>query len=134
MKKDVLFLDANILFSAAYRENSGLLQFWKLKGARLVSSVYAIEEARRNLETLKQKERLEKLIDSVETFPFYVDDALPENIALKEKDRPILLAAISVQADYLITGDKRDFGQFYGKAIKGVTVIPPSDYLKKSNS
>jgi len=40
-----LFLDANILFSAAYRPHAGLLQFWKLKDTILCSSHYAMEEA-----------------------------------------------------------------------------------------
>jgi len=44
-----LFLDANILFSAAYRPDAGLVQFWKLKDTILCASRYAIEEARINL-------------------------------------------------------------------------------------
>jgi uncharacterized protein len=46
---DRLFLDANVLFSTAYRPNAGLLQFWKLKQATLCSSHYALAEARINL-------------------------------------------------------------------------------------
>jgi hypothetical protein len=56
MKKDLLFLDANVLFSAAYRENAGLLKFWQLKFIKLISSAYAIEEARRNLTLSEQRE------------------------------------------------------------------------------
>ena len=47
-----LFLDANILFSAAYRRDSGLVQFWKLNDTTLCSSRYALEEARINLAEL----------------------------------------------------------------------------------
>jgi uncharacterized protein len=51
---DRLFLDANVLFSAAYRPDAGLGQLWKLEGAILCSSHYALEEARINLtETYK---------------------------------------------------------------------------------
>jgi len=46
---DRLFLDANVLFSAAYKTESGPLQLWKLKNATLCSSRYALEEARINL-------------------------------------------------------------------------------------
>ena len=46
---DRLFLDANVLFSAAYRIDAGLLQLWKLKNVTLCSSRYALEEARINL-------------------------------------------------------------------------------------
>jgi uncharacterized protein len=46
---DRLFLDANVLFSAAYRPDAGLLQLWKLEDVALCSSHYAAEEARLNL-------------------------------------------------------------------------------------
>lgn len=132
MKKEILFLDANILFSAAYREQSGLSKLWKIKSATLVSSAYAIEEARRNLDTPPQKERLDKLIVGLyEIYPFHVDIRLPENITIREKDKPILMSAIVAKADFLITGDVRDFGKFYGKKINGVTVLPPSEYLNR---
>lgn len=127
-------MDANVLFSAAYREEAGLLQFWKLKSVKLVSSAYAMEEARRNLALPEQKERLEKLLINVENHPYRHGDVdLPDNVTIKEKDKPILLAAISIKADYLITGDVRDFGKFYGKKIKGVTILPPSEYLNKTH-
>lgn len=61
---DRLFLDANVLFSAAWRPDSGLLQLWKLKEATLYSSRYAVEEARVNLEAHAKRERLEKLVET----------------------------------------------------------------------
>lgn len=133
MKKDKLFLDANVLFSAAYREHSGLLRLWQIKSARLVSSLYAIEEARRNLDSTLQKERLERLLTDVEKISSCENSDLPEGIIIKEKDKPILLAAISAKVDYLLTGDIRDFGKFYGKKICGLTVLPPSEYLNKNH-
>jgi predicted nucleic acid-binding protein len=131
MKKDKLSLDANILFSAAYREHAGLLRLWELKSVTLISSLYAIEEARRNLDLPQQKERLETLLTHVEKISFHENARLPEGVTIKEKDRPILLAAIFSNADYLLTGDVRDFGKFYRKKIEGLTVLPPSDYLNK---
>lgn len=132
MKKNILFLDANILFSAAYREQSGILRLWELKSIKLISSIYAVEEARRNLKTDAQKERLEILLLGLEEiFPYHVDIELPEEVIIREKDKPILMAAISARVDFLITGDIKDFGKFYGKKISGVTILPPSDYLNK---
>lgn len=132
MKKDILFLDANILFSASYRENSGLLKLWQIKSVKLVSSSYAVEEARRNIDSPSQKERLDKLLKQLtQVFPYHLDIELPEDIELREKDKPILLAAISAKVDFLITGDVRDFGKFFGKKIGGVTILPPSDYLNR---
>src|ERR1700751_2609222 len=58
---DRLFLDANILFSAAYRHSSGLLAQRRLKDVKLCSSRYALEEARINLSDEAQRRRLVNL-------------------------------------------------------------------------
>jgi uncharacterized protein len=63
---DLIFLDANMLFSAAYRPDAGLRRLWSLPGVRRMTSVYAAEEARRNLSQPKQREELEELLGSVE--------------------------------------------------------------------
>ena len=41
---DRLFLDANVLFSAAHRPEGRLLRLWKLDDVTLCSSRYALEE------------------------------------------------------------------------------------------
>lgn len=46
---DRLFLDANVLFSAAYREDAGVAFLWSLDDVVLSTSSYAIEEAERSL-------------------------------------------------------------------------------------
>jgi predicted nucleic acid-binding protein len=58
---DRLFLDANVLFSAAYKTDARLREFWKLKDVVLCSSRYALEEARSNLVNEDQKVRLHNL-------------------------------------------------------------------------
>jgi len=125
-----LFLDANILFSAAYRQDSGLLQFWKLKDTSLCSSRYALEEARINLEENEQRRRLEKLARHVQLFDAATREA-PAGFSLPEKDVPIFLAAIEAKATHLITGDIRHFGLYFGKQIQGILILPPSEFLKK---
>lgn len=52
-----LFLDANVLFSAAYREDAGVRRLWSASNAELVTSDYAVEEATRNLVHPDQRER-----------------------------------------------------------------------------
>ena len=125
-----LFLDANILFSAAYRENAGLLQFWKLKNVALCSSHYAVEEARINLTEEKQKRRLARLARSISLFDA-IPRELPRGVSLPEKDVPILLAALEARATHLITGDIRHFGPYLGGTIEGIFVQLPAAYLKK---
>jgi len=127
---DRLFLDANILFSAAYSANAGLLQFWKLRNVVLCSSRYALEEAAINLAQDIQKRRLEKLAVAIEFFE-PISRALPQNLTLPEKNVPILLAALSARATHLITGDVRHFGRYFGKSIEGMLVLPPGDYLRR---
>lgn len=130
---DRLFLDANVLFSAAYRPGAGLLRLWKLPNAILCSSRYALEEARANLTTESQRVRLAELSAALKFFESS-DNELPSGIALPEKDVPILLAAIAARSTHLITGDLRHFGPFFGKRIAGLTILPPADYLRRSAS
>lgn len=126
---DRLFLDANVLFSAAYRNDSGLLRLWKLGNAPLCSSGYALEEARINLSDENQKIRLTKLSASL-----HLVEAgqvpLPRGISLPEKDVPILLAAIEARSTHLLTGDVRHFGPYFSKKIQGITIMPPGEYLR----
>ena len=126
---DRLFLDANVLFSAAYRPRAGLLQFWKLKTVTLCSSRYALEEARINLSEGAQKQRLDRLARTIQFFDA-TSRRHPENLLLPEKDWPILLAALESQATHLISGDFRHFGPYFGRTVEGILVMSPAQYLK----
>ncbi len=126
---DRVFLDANILFSAAYRPDSGLARLWGLKNARLITSVYARQEALSNLETEAQHERLKILLETVEIIEHTAEDSLPPDIHLPEKDRPILQAALAARATHLLTGDVRHFGALFGKTVGTVKVSLPAEYL-----
>ena len=126
---DRLFLDANILCSAAYRPNAGLLRLWKLNNVALCSSQYALEEARFNLAEESQRSRLARLAQRVQLFDSFSHE-FPADVSLPEKDKPILLAAIEARATHLITGDVRHFGPYFGKKIEGILVLTPADYLK----
>ena len=123
-----LFLDANVLFSAAYRPKNGLLALWRLKRVTLLSSPYAIEESQRNLEDDHQRLRLRRLVRSVEQIRTIAPQ--PLSVDLPSKDEPILLAALAGRATHLITGDVRHFGKFFGKKIMGILVLPPAQYLR----
>ena len=129
---DRLFLDASVLFSAAYRSQAGLLQLWKLKDVVLCTSHYAAEEARLNLSDDVQRHRLAKLLLTVQFCDAWVRE-LPRGISLPEKDAPILLAAIEVRATHLLTGDVRHFGPYFGKTIEGVLIMLPGEYLRRRN-
>ena len=126
---DRLFLDANVLFSAAYKPDSRLIQLWKLKKAVLCSSRYALEEARINLAEEGQRTRLETLSAAIQFFEA-AQRELPKGISLPEKDVPILMAAIEAEATHLLTGDIRHFGPYRSKKFEGVAIMFPGDYLR----
>jgi predicted nucleic acid-binding protein len=125
---DRLFLDANVLFSAAYRSDAGLLQLWKLPDAALCASHYAVEEARINLAEPDQRLRLARLTKHLYFFDA-IHGKLPREISLPEKDVPIMLSAIEARATHLLTGDFRHFGRYFGRRIGGVLILPPAAYL-----
>jgi len=125
-----IFLDANVLFSAAYRAEAGMLAFWKLRDATLCSSRYAIEEARSNLSEEAQKERLARLAEGLELFDASSEEPLL-GMALPSKDWPILLAAIAARATHLVTGGVRHFAACFGKTVEGILIVTPSEYLKR---
>lgn len=127
---DRLFLDANILFSAAYRLDAGLRQLWTIKNVVLCSSRYAFEEALINLEEDHQQKQLADLAGSVRWFQASRTE-LPRDVILPAKDAPILLAAIEAQATHLLTGDIRHFGAYLGKKIEGIEILLPGEYLRK---
>ena len=98
----------------------------------MVTSAYAVEEARRNLSNPGQRRELDELLRFVEV----VTTAAPTDhplfssvVELPDKDRPVLLAAIGVGATHLLTGDFRHFGPLYGERVEGVLILPPGDYL-----
>ena len=126
----VLFLDANVLFSAAYRAESRLREFWTLPDTQLVTSGYALEEARKNLKGIDQRRRLEALAAQVRVTHEGGAWALPPDVILPEKDRPILSAALVSGATHLVTGDQTHFGAWYGKQVGSVTIIKPGAYLQ----
>jgi uncharacterized protein len=110
-----LFLDANVLFTAAHNPNGKAALVLDLAAQghwRAVTSTYAAEEARRNVARKFPDclERLEQILAGIETVGSGRGGACP--LPLRDKDRPIFEAALRVGASHLLTGDIRDFGRF----------------------
>jgi predicted nucleic acid-binding protein len=120
-----IFLDANILFSAA-RPDSRMRAFLEVlsQEADLLTNAYAVEETRRNLE-LKYPNDLKSLDKMVRQCEMVSQLAADLGIELPLKDRPILSGAIAGHATHLLTGDERDFGRFWGKVVRGVKIVSP---------
>jgi uncharacterized protein len=121
-----------VLFSAAYRADSGLQVLWRhAETARLLTSSYAVEEARRNLPDDAARARLDALLKRVAFVPDVLSGNLPDGVILPEKDRPILWSAMAAKATHLITGDRMHFGPYYGRVIGGVLIDRPADYIAR---
>ena len=118
-----IFLDANILFSASFPK-SHLAEFLRelQRHAVFLTNAYVMVEAERNI-AAKQPKRLaahEKFVASLEVVPLQLFDP---GVKLAQKDHPILCGAIAGGADYLLTGDKKDFGHLFGKTVRGVKIV-----------
>jgi predicted nucleic acid-binding protein len=128
---DRIFLDANVLFSAAYRSQTGLHRLWQLEDVALITSEFAAEETKRNLSDEKSRKRLRTLLKSVQVFTQIPQAVMPPEIDLPDKDQPILLAAIHAGATHLLAGDKQHFGAYFSQRIQGVLILPPAEYFRR---
>ena len=125
-----IFLDANVIFSAAKSDGAvrELLERLIAAGHECCADGYVVEEARRNLDAKAPGgvAALEKLLPRLQvagTHPAPAAlDAAPQ---LAEKDWPVLAAAIRLGCDALVTGDRSHFGALYGRKPGGVAVHSP---------
>ena len=130
------FLDANILFSVAYRSGNAAKAFAllsKMESCEILSSHYAAEEARRNLE-VKAPRRIETL-DRLLRQCTLVQEPDGQQLAQAQSeltdpdDAPILAAARMAGADLLITGDVRHFGHLFDRNDHHPRVMRLADAL-----
>jgi uncharacterized protein len=130
-----LFLDANVLFSASYREGSTALALVKLTEAqcKLFVSRYAVEEARRNLHAKApgRANALDRLLSlcTLVAEPDAQQLAQAQSELADTDDAPILAAARAAAVDILVTGDVRHFGHLFGKREHNPRVMRLADAL-----
>ena len=129
-----VFLDSNIIFSAAYKDDSPFLELWDTPGILVVSSLYAANEVRRNCRNEQHLKGLEALLEQTMIVSDPLQDALPSDIELPAKDRPILASAIDAGAAFLITGDKNHFAQWMNRPIKtrhgSLIIMEPRPFME----
>lgn len=129
-----IFLDANILFAAAFSPDgavSRLLMLLEQSGHQCCASDYVIREAHRNLLAKKPATlgRFAQLLEPIQITmgPVTRLGELPEVAkSLPEKDRVVLAAAIHQGCEALVTGDRTHFGPLYGETISGVAIHSPA--------
>lgn len=126
-----IFVDANVLFSAAYSQKGNAFDLIS-SGIHIVTSDYAVDEAKKNLSVKRPNAlgHLDKLIQKIEIVVSIDAEGCP--IELPEKDRPIFLAAMISKATHLLTGDLKDFGRHMNKPEKsaGIVIQTVKDFLE----
>jgi predicted nucleic acid-binding protein len=131
-----VFLDANILFSAAKSAGAvrELLHLLFDSGHECCVDDYVVIEARRNL-TAKAPDALialEALLKRMRISPAQAPGPELKLVNwLPEKDRTVLAAAIRLRCDALVTGDRTHFGPGYGKMFAGVTIHSPRSLAER---
>ena len=136
-----VFLDANILFAAAYSPDglSALLVELGAAGrVTLLTSPLAIVEAERNLEAKRPAAlpALREIIAAVrvvrEPAPADVERLTPTD--LSAKDRPLLASAIVAHATHFVTGDVADFGRWMDRRARlPLRVMTPRQFLTEEH-
>ena len=130
-----LFLDANVLFTAAHNPQGKaalLISLGQNRLVQLATSAYACEEARRNL-ARKFPQALPRFEAILEYLLLVAEaGAIPCPECLPEKDRPIYRAAHACRADVLLTGDLRDFGPLMNQPQRsgGLLIQTVAEFLR----
>jgi predicted nucleic acid-binding protein len=125
-----VFLDANILFSAAKSDGAvrALVRLLLDRRHECWVDAYVVAEARRNLVSKGPQsiQLLEALLGHLLIAPVPAGSVEASELDwLPAKDRPVLATAIRLRCDALVTGDRKHFGSAYGQKVGGVTIHSP---------
>lgn len=125
-----VFLDANILFSLAWKAGLGLWKIFEMMEVDYCTCDYAIQEARRNLPDQEKLVRLGQVLENLEVVPTKTKILSELEKQIRQKDWPILASALQAKCDVLLTGDFRDFGHLFEQKIEGVLIVPPRIFFE----
>jgi len=134
-----VFLDSNVILSGLLSDKGAprvildllCLELPLLKGA---TGEYNLLEIERNI-----RNRLPAIIDIYQSYlpklrleivPLPPLEALKSYFArIADKDAPVLASAVISGADYLVTGDKKDFDKFRDDGSFPLKVVSPSELV-----
>ena len=140
-KRCKVFLDSNVLLSGLFSDKGAprvILDLLTLNLPMLTGSTgrYNFLEVERNLK--------KKMPQALPLYHKYLPKlglevvALPSKEQIKtmaraiaEKDVPVLASAIACNADYLITGDKKDFDRLKSIKTYNITIVSPAEFIEK---
>ena len=124
-----IFLDANILFSAVKTDGAvhAFVALLLEVGHECGADGYVVDEARRNImgKAPGRLPHLDELVSRVRMSAVAPSAVRAAVDGLPEKDRFVLAAAVAVECDALVTGDRANFGKLYGRLLVGVMIHSP---------
>lgn len=129
-----IVLDCNVLISASVNDGTCRKVLKKaINNHQIFLSQKIVDEYLKTITKLKFKEKTAEEFYGLVSSLFLVAnmiEPLPCNIQLLDKDDEVYLAtAITVKADYLITGDKKHFPF---DEYEGVKVLSPGEFLRET--
>jgi len=134
-----LFLDASVLLAASgSAKGASRLLIMKASGHgwELISSDYCEEETTRNLSKIGRSAATtwaEQIKPRVRVIAASL--ALDKPLVFpKAKDRPVVIAALEVEADWLLTLDEGDFHTKLGREVYGVSIATPGEFLMEQRA
>ena len=138
-KRFKVFLDSNIIISGLFSDKGSPRIILDLLSLDLpvisgVTGKYNIIEIERNLskkmpDVLPLYRKYLKLLNlKIVPLPLYTDI---KNLSgyTSDKDIPVLASAINGNADFLVTGDKKDFLKFKLKGKYSFKILSPGEFL-----
>jgi len=135
-----VFLDSNVILSGFISDRGApriILDILCLKLPFLqgITGRYNIAEVERNL--------AKKIPDAIPVYKQYfhelnlkivplpsAEEVLNFSGHISGKDVPVVVSAINGKADFLITGDKKDFGKLKMKRDYPFMIVSPSEFLE----
>lgn len=129
-----VFLDANVLFTAAHNSEGKaafIIELGFQGYVSLFTSDVAYEEAKRNLE-VKFPHCIPRLKEFITGITFFMADRTAFYPAeLPKKDSIIFQAAVACNATHFLTGDFRHFGPFMNRPefTNSIIIQTASDFL-----
>jgi putative PIN family toxin of toxin-antitoxin system len=139
-KKCKVFLDSNVLLSGLFSDKGSpriILDLLTLNLPMLAAATgrYNLIEIERNLK--------KKMPEAIPLYQRYLPKLGLEIVAMPsrstvismagdiaEKDAPVLASAIACGAEYLITGDKKDFGRLKNVKKYDLRIVSPSEFVE----
>jgi len=133
-----LFLDSSVLLAATGSTSGAsrlLITSAKREGWILVTSAYCVCEVEHNLPKLKPKASIDwrrtiKPALTIVGTHLVLDRPL---LYRAVKDRPVVITALSLKADTLLTLDRDDFHDLLGSSVYGLPIRTPGEFLKGLN-